>query len=582
MTEKILRTAIVGSDEETERIRQKLSCLQRFEFVKCLDPERESLMMLSGLPGLDLLINASTDQSLPDIIKRQYLPDVEILSDLSAELLFCTDITEHSGNTDPFFRSRVLNSLQELRYSSFLSLCGQDLTNHILALAIESLQADSGSIMLTDKKSGALSIETVRSLKYKETARLRNLRKGIAWKVVSTGKPMLIRGKTRERSDLVSAVSCPLVSDETVIGVLNINSQKPERHFDPEDLQFVMKIAGFAAGIIRDQKIKKEAFTQSVLLGAREILDLDFPLGEKLNLLLMKVANSFRGKICNLYWYDKDSGRFLVQASSSFDINRIGFGKVKLNDFFTGRMIRCKDSFTFSTHAENSRNRKWFVAQPLFQNGEISGLIMLYLHSNKRELSTESEVLTKIGKMLEQELSKNAALNTVWLDSVKYSALSEATFNLAEIPDIRKLAKMIVTETCLILEAETCILSLYNEVMNCFEILESFSLKGSKQAEILCKVDKAITLKASVQNTPLLINDLFKEGYVSSQIPSRSVISMCLRQNDRIMGAISIYDKNQFDSFQQKAFSNHDQEVFTRLCLQAAAAMNRFLMLKKR
>ena len=56
---------------------------------------------------------------------------------------------------------------------------------------------------------------------------------------------------------------------------------------------------------------------------------------------------------------------------------------------------------------------------------------------------------------------------------------------------------------------------------------------------------------------------------------------MCLRQNDRIMGAISIYDKNQFDSFQQKAFSNHDQEVFTRLCLQAAAAMNRFLMLKK-
>ena len=162
MTEKILRTAIVGSDEETERIRQKLSCLQRFEFVKCLDPERESLMMLSGLPGLDLLINASTDQSLPDIIKRQYLPDVEILSDLSAEL--CSAPISQNIVETPIHSS--LQSPEQppgTRYSSFLSLCGQDLTGHILALAIESLQADSGSIMLTDKKSGALSIETVRT-----------------------------------------------------------------------------------------------------------------------------------------------------------------------------------------------------------------------------------------------------------------------------------------------------------------------------------------------------------------------------------------------------------------------------------
>ena len=578
--EKKLRAVILGKDPETCRLRSRLCESEQFEIIKCIDPENK--YSNDDLQDLDLLVDLSADSSLSKKLMEQNHINVEVISELSSELLFCSSVTHDVKDITPL-RSLTLKSLQEIRRSAFIRENNWELTNHILRLTMQSLQADSGSIMLADKSKENLFIETALNLKCSGEFLKKSVRKGIAWKVVSSGKPVIIKGKSKERSDLDSSICCPLVSGESVIGVLNLNRLKHEKDLDRDDLRFVLKVADSLAGIIKQQKEEKDpSFMHSFLLGAREILDLDFPMIERLNLLMMKIANSFRGKICNLYWYDTDSGKFLVQASSSFDINRIGFGSVRLNDFFTGRVLRSSSAFTFSTKEGATGRQKLFIGQPILRNKEISGVIILYIHSDKQDIRAETEALARTGRMLEQEFSKSDALYTARLNSVKYSALSEAVFNLAEIPNIRKLAKIIATNTCLILETESCIISLFNEVMNCFEVLESFSLKGSKQAEILCKVDKAVTLKASSQNGPLLIGNLFMEGYISDQIPGRSVLSMCLRQGGRIMGAISVYDKNQFDTFQQKGFSDHDKEVFARLCHQASAAMNRFLMLKSR
>ncbi len=578
MKEKKLRAAILGKDPETCRLRSTLCESEQFEIVKCIDPEIK--YSKEDLQGLDLLVDLSADTSLSRKFLEQNQINVEVISDLSAELLFCSSVT-HDIKDISALRSLTLKSLQEIRRSAYIRENNWELTNNILRLTMQSLQADSGSIMLTDKNKETLFIETALNLKCSGEFLKKSVRKGIAWKVVNSGKPVIIKGKSKERSDLDSSICCPLVSGESVIGVLNLNRLKHEKDLDRDDLRFVLNIADSLAGIIKQQKEETDpSFMHSFLLGAREILDLDFPMIERLNLLMMKIANSYRGKICNLYWYDKDSGNFLVQASSSFDINRIGFGSVRLNDFFAGRVLRSNSAFTFNTKDSTTGRQKWFIGQPISCNNEISGVIILYIHSDKQDISVEKMALARTGRMLERVFLKNDALYTARLNSVKYSALSEAIFNLAEIPNIRKLAKIIATNTCLILESESCIISLYNEVMNCFEVLESFSLKGSKQAEVLCKVDKAVTLKASSQNSPLLIGNLFKEGYISDQIPGRSVLSMCLRHGRKIMGAISVYNKNQFDAFQQKGFSDHDKEVFVRLCHQASTAMNRFLMLK--
>ena len=585
MQERKRKIAIVGNDRETEELRSCLNGSEYYNIIKCLDPEKQHLTELSAIGDLDMIVNLSDNRSVGNALKKLHLPRVDVISNLSAELLFCT-IARGIKPRMSDYQWKVLENLQDIRRSVFLTKNIKELLKRVLSIALQSLDADSGSIMLSDPQKRTLTIEMSHGLQHVRATTSAAIKYGnsIAGKVAQSGKPLIIKGNLEGgRQDVISAISCPLTVKNTTVGVLNINSKRPQRVFDNTDLRFITKLASFTADIIQTSREYTQrahvSLSHTLLSGIRDILDLDFPLQERLNLLLMKTVNSFQGIICNFYLFDKESEKFYVYGSSSFDINKIQAEKIRLNDFFTGRVIRNKEAFTFQA-SRKSGTQKWFIAQPMYLDGEMAGLLLFHLLSDSDRIDKEKDLMGKVVKMLEQEFSKAATLGTAQLSTIKYSALSELTFDLAEIHDIRKIAKLIVTNACLIMEAESCILSLYNETMNCFEPLESFSLRGQKQINILQKVDKAIALNTSIHKDAVLIPDLLSNGYISEQVPSRCVISMCLRKNNKIMALLSIYDKNRFGIYDRKGFSRLDKEVFTKYCLQTTKALNRFLLMK--
>jgi len=397
-----------------------------------------------------------------------------------------------------------------------------------------------------------------------------------------------LRSLHLEGTDILSSSCAQLLFlseiENEVSGVTNVNSKSPENIFPGDDINPVSSLRAFTAEMIKSSREYNRtidaSFALSVLSGIRKIMHLDLPLQECLNLSMMKLVNSLQGKLCNLYWFDNNSRQFILQASSSFTINMHNSETIRLNDFFTGRALRTRNEFLFNIKIGSSKFRKWFIGHPVLQNGTLRGLLMIHLVSDRENLNKESALIGKAAHLLQESLAHTITLQTTRLQSIQYSALSEITFDLASIHNVRQLAKMIVVNACMILEAESCVLNLYNSGMGCFEIFESFSIRGTEHMMQIHNIDNRIALKSLDENNGLIINNLPESNSVSADIPIHSVITMCLNQNSNLMGALSVYNKNAFGIYEQSKFSERDREVFVKFCFQVTKALNRFFIIK--
>lgn len=587
-----LRAIIVGTDDECNQIRRILCTSDRFEIIGNVIPNSSVFLQQISEIKPDLIINASADPAVDEFLKKIKSPNCSILSALNAELLFCSAIPESNKSNAQNFRSKVLHGLKEIGHTVHLTKDVNECLTLILSVAINSLNADSGSIMLTDPTRRMLRIEIAHGIDENIISSTKQkIGKGIAGKVAYTGKPILLNGAQESekyssvsRNDIISSLSVPLLINKQAIGVLNINSKCSGKIFDYDDLKYAADLAQFAAGVIDSsrefQKSKQISATYSLLTSTNDILHLNYSLQERLNLLMMKLVNSMNGKICNLYKFDKESKSFFIQASSYYDLNRRYTQMIRLNDFFTGRSLRCRQQFTFTTSFKKLSFQKCFIAQPIFSNKQISGLLLLQKISNQNHLETEKKLLGKVASYLEREFSQLSIIEGTRLNSIRCSAFSEIAYDISTIHNVRNIAKMIVVNTCLLFEADNCILSLYNEVMTCFEVLESFSLKSQAHIKLLENLDKLITSQVMKHNSPVLVPDLSSVSFIDLNTPFSSVISVCLRQNGKIIGALSIYGKSKYNIHDQSCFTSHDKELFNSYSLQVARMLNRFLCIK--
>ncbi len=582
--------AMVGINRESATLLSELLETDGVRVVRILNHETEDLADLRQFPQIDIIINTTNDTGVYRKLRKLNLPNVDILSGLSARILFSTGSRElfRPGFTED--KARLLNSLHEIREAIYLSKNKEELLKLVLNVAIRSSGADSGSIMLVDPQKKTLRIEIADGLDpgiVKSTSQ--KIGKGIAGTVAKTGIPLLIRGAADreryaadfERKDLVSSVCIPLVIGDEVVGVLSINSKSAERLFTEEDLAYVKKLGDFTADIVKTSKeyerTTSSTFLLSMLNNARDILNLKFPFDERVNLLLLKLVTAFAGEICNYYDYVDDKEVFLAKASSSFNLGLIKGRKLKLNDYFSKLVLETGDTVTLSVPDKKDGGRKWYLMQPVRVGGDMVGLLFLHLISDAEVMKQEAELLAKIAGMIAADLSKNLEMESFRVQSIKFSAISEVSFDLASARTKSELANLLNSHACIILEAESSILRLYNPATQSLDVLDSFSLKTFSHLKELEALDGIISRDVLLNKSAILIKDLGASTYGWVGVDSRSVLCMYLERNGRIFGTLSLYDKKSIDLYAVKSFTQKDKEIFLNFCLQAAKALDRFI-----
>lgn len=587
--------AIIGINRESAEILTRLLDAGGIRVLRMLN-EREDFSSLAKVPDLDIIINVSDDADVVARLKRLSLRNVEIIGGLSARILFLSGNKETRSDGARFDRAKILNSLHEIKQAVLLSKNKEELLKLFLHVAMGSCRADSGSIMLLDSQKRFLKIEMADGLNGEIIrSTVQKLGKGVAGKVARTGKPLLINGTMdraeaggeTERADLVSAICCPLVIRNEVVGVLNINSKRKDLVYSENDLAYIKELTEFSADVIKTSKdfdrSSTESFSLSLISAVQGILNLDYPIDERLNLILLKLANTFGAVICNYYQYNDESRIFLARASNSFNRDLLQGKRIRLNDTIARKVLDEGGTVCLNATDEKTGGKKWYLAQPVKMGNRLSGLLFLHLVSPaddlKNDLKEECRLLEKVGDLFSIELGKATERRMLTIQSTKFSAVSEASFQIASAATLKDMVNFVLPNACLILEAEAAVFWLLNPVSDRLELFSSFTIDNPDRIRDIEELDAAILDKTVPGDDALLVVDLQQEGYIEQGQTGnpKSLLCKTFGRGGMVAASFSLYGKKSLDLYGTRNFAPNDKEVFLKLCLQFSKGLSKLM-----
>jgi GAF domain-containing protein len=586
------QVAIVGLNRETASLLPNLMDAEGIQVIKVLNPDLEDLSRLTQYPHLDIIIDTTHNATTASRLRKLPLKKVDVISGLGARILFCaaSGAPQAQGEAgEGADKGRILHSLDEIREAVRLTKGKDEILKVILNTAVKATGADCGSVMLLDPSKKQLTIEAALGLdEGLVISSVQRVGKGVAGNALRKGEPLLIQGKVDklaysadyDKPDIVSSICCPLIFGVEPLGVINISSKTAGRVFDGRDVEFLKDLARLTAEVIKtskDTEAGPHATSSSGLLNnVREILSMKYRFEERLNLLLMKMTNAFGAKVCNYYEFRPDDKSFLAKASSSMGVNHLKDKPMFLDDFFAQRVMKTANTFCVNGTGRAGREKKWYLLQPIRVGHELLGALFVQLHSEKNILKEETLLLKKIGDMLTREVGKNRGLESIKAQSLKYSAISQFSFDVDNTKTLQDLSRMILSNLRMILEADTCVLRLRNLSGDTLEVIDSLSHKNPLWLKDILALDELIVSDIKPGKEIMLFTDLRESPYQMENLGSESALAVGLEIDGAILGALTVYDKKSLDPSGSKNFAEADREILLNFALQAGQALARF------
>lgn len=583
------QVAIVGLNRETAGLLPSLLEAADVQVIKVLNPDLEDLSRLTQYPHLGMIIDTTGSPAIAARLRKLPLRRVDVISGLGARILFCA-LRGDPGSAGS--RCHVVDCMEEVRGVLGMTPSRDEILRVVLNTAVKLTGAGSGSLMLLDATRRQLTIEAAVGLDEQVVlSAVQRVGKGISGTAIRTGKPILLQGPADkgaygadyDRPDIASSICCPLLCGDEALGVLNVASRDSARVFGPADLAFIEDLARLTAEMIRSAKdhdaVPHAAHVQAAGLchSAREILAMPFRFEERLNLLLMKLANAFSADLCCYYEYSAEEGVFVARASSAAAGTRLPREKHRLlDDFFAQRVLKTDNTFCVNAAGKGPRDKKWYLLQPIRMGQELIGTLFVHLHSEKNGLKEETALLRKVGEMLGREAARNKEMEAIKAQSLKYSAISQFSYDLGGAGTLEELARMILANLGSILEAETCVLRLRNEPDGELKVYDTLSRKNPAWLKDILEMDGRLTADLGAGRPVALFPDLRESPYNGGLLGSESALAAAFEINGRLLGTLSLYDRKSEDLSGDRSFGEADREMMATFALQAAKGLKRF------
>jgi signal transduction histidine kinase len=161
---------------------------------------------------------------------------------------------------------RIAPAVDKLRHYEVLARTGRVINSSlepatvldlVLREAVEVMRATSGSVVLIDPHTQLLEIEVAIGLSDEARQLKLAIGRGVTGWVAKTGQPLRVPDVTAEaryvsvRKDLRSELAVPLMLEGALIGVLNVDSTRPDA-FSAADEELLVALANQAAQVIHN------------------------------------------------------------------------------------------------------------------------------------------------------------------------------------------------------------------------------------------------------------------------------------------------------------------------------------------
>jgi diguanylate cyclase (GGDEF)-like protein len=210
-----------------------------------------------------------------------------------------------------------------------------------------------------------------------------------------------------------------------------------------------------------------------------------------------------------------------------------------------------------------SRRRGTVMLFPLVFSGEPYGVMVVHAVSEVDLPDARLAALSEASTWLSEAVGASLREESAALRMTKIAAINEAGVNIISTLDLSRLLKLIATSSCLIMEADTCVIRLLDPQTGRYGIREYYGMKTEgEQKELFLMDKKAVT--AVLKGEPhVLVRDVGQEtGWKEYGGVARTMICLPLRGEGEILGTVSIFDKFPHKTFFPSSFTAEDLATF--------------------
>jgi GAF domain-containing protein len=531
-----------------------------------------------GLPGLSAVIDADAPPALREQLARAR--GVPITSPALARMLYAF------GPADAFSKPDLLQALREILDSADLTRDRRSVLDLVLQVAVTATGADRGSLMLWDAREHVLRVAVALGIEEELIPKIRvRAGEGIAGRAFAAERAILLHGKAdhthwqivRERDDVESAISAPLVHQDRVLGVLNLSHARNQHQFGDEELTFVEELARLDArilaraeelhGILREsQSLRVEAQVRRILMRAE-------PLAARLHATCQLLADDLHGGVARLWLREAEGDLLALQAASS-RVDPLGARE------------RLRPGQGLPGRAYELRRPLWLVgrgadvdlceaALPLLAGEDAIGVLEV-AGADGDPTGELGERFAAAARAVAEELSFQLRTARLERDARRNDRLGAAAAALASIEDEREMWDLVVSSAVSLLEAQDAVLRLRDPGSTRYRIV-AWSGVGQWRRAPLAELERRLATEAMRSRKLVRVAELSADPALAEYAVgvATAMIQPLIREGQPI-GSLSVLGKVPEEPLLGERFATADEAVLERLAQHAQAALGAF------
>ncbi|MBE9535869.1 MAG: GAF domain-containing protein [Proteobacteria bacterium] len=544
--------------------------------------------------AVDLIIDASEDDETRRLLHSFHLDQVEIISPLSARLIWGHLADKNKGGSvlPASDKAGLLSSLKEVVDAVNLAKDHEELLAMVLRVALSSTGTERGSVMLIDRTEKHLKMAAFQGIDSEIAEQFcGRIGEGIAGKVAESGEPLLLSGRVDDSKldalmsleKVKAALSVPLLASTKVIGVLNVSTDRGDNAFNENDLEFLTELASMAAGIIlRSQEIEEmRHHADSLMLwkALSAIMNSAAPLDKKLRQVATAVSEHTNSE-CMIYLPGGKKNGLYLKASSSTSFSSSTHYQLTLGEGIEGSVAQSQSELVMTGSLGN--NEKFFLwAFPLLSEGMLQGVMKLTLRS-KGEYELEKEIFPgELASFLAKEINSAAKDEKIAIRETKISAINEAGINLIAASKLRDVARIVSTSAAMIFDAEATVFRFKKKDDDHYKVMAAYGAEDKDFRISLFKLDKGLAVDTATKKSPLIIDDFSNSNYQKCDDIIKTGLCSPITWHGDVIGTLSLYNKILRGTFEPIPFDTEDCDAARRFLSYAEKALANIMEIEK-
>ncbi len=317
---------------------------------------------------------------------------------------------------------------------------------------------------------------------------------------------------------------------------------------------------------------------------AKEILRSSEAIDEKIKKITSLISSFLDDAVVSILLFDSEVDEFFIRGTTQKyqgGIDGVRFsagGTIDSLSLIEKRVVSMREV----NRPSESRLKAEYYAFPMIAMKELVGVTQIqYVGENqlsREKIEQVEEVVADLADMVALAVKEE----TISQRMTKIAAINEAGVNIISTLDLTRLIKLISTSAALIMEAEVCIIRLYDEDSGKYTIREFYGVKGEDVQKKLFQLDRLVVMDVLKTGKPVHIRDVAEEerfrefdGY------AKSLICFPMRDGVEIIGTITIIDKISQKTFYPAPFNKEDFSNFEKLIRYVEKAVSNAIVFER-